>query len=70
MLFTTGENCIIDLVLIVDESGSIWKDTSTNPADRINNWALYMQPFIRNLITGLNVGQDQIRVGLVMFNNV
>ena len=61
--------CAIDLVLCVDESGSIWKDTAINPADRINNWALYIQPFLTDLLVGLDVGLDRVRVGMAMFSN-
>ena len=62
-------DCVIDLVMVVDESGSIYKDTSQIASERIDNWTLYMLPFIRDLLNGLDIAGNRIRVGMVMFNN-
>ena len=56
--------CIIDLVLIVDESGSIAADT--NPF--VDNWERFIKPFIFDLTNALNIGSDRIRIGMIMFN--
>ncbi len=51
-----------DLVFVVDSSGSI---QDKNPPDNsFDNWELTLQ-FIANFINQLNIGIDDVRVGLV-----
>ena len=57
---------VLDIVFVVDSSGSI---RDTNPADgAYDNWTLLLD-FIVNLLSKLNVGQLGTHVGLVLYSN-
>ena len=51
----------MDIALVIDMSGSI-KDTGAG------NWDLQMS-FIKNIISNLNIGRDETRLGAVTFGN-
>jgi len=56
---------IIDLVFVVDSSGSI---RDMNPADgSYDNWNLILD-FIVDVVESLNIGQDAVRVGMVIYS--
>ena len=56
----------VDLVLLVDSSGSIRDD---NPADgSYDNWNLMLM-FLATLVEALEVGPDHARIGLVRFSD-
>ena len=57
--------CKIDLVLLVDRSGSIGKD---RPHGSAANW-LQVKSFLVNLVENLDVGTNATRVALVAFSN-
>ena len=56
--------CLIDLGLVVDESGSI-RDTNLPGQD---NWQDMIR-FLSDIINRLDIGLDATRVGLVTFGN-
>ena len=57
---------ILDVVFVVDSSGSI---RDTNPADgAYDNWTLLLD-FIIDLLRQLNVGPSGTHVGLVAYSN-
>ena len=56
---------IMDLVFVIDSSGSI---RDHKPDDGSDNWNHILQ-FIVDLVDGLSVGEDKTRVGAVKFSN-
>ena len=54
--------CYIDIAIIVDCSGSI---RDTNPPG-VDNWQ-YVIDFMVDLVTSINVGEDETHVGAVSF---
>ena len=54
--------CQIDIAIIVDCSGSI---RDTNPPG-VDNWQ-YVIDFMVDLVTSINVGEDETHVGAVSF---
>ena len=47
-----------DIVFVVDSSGSIQR----------SNWPLVLE-FIKNVVRGFNIGQDNVRIGVSIFGN-
>ena len=61
------ENSLVDLVFVLDSSGSI---RDSNPADgSYDNWSLLLQ-FVVNVINRLSVGPTATQVGVVKFANI
>ena len=59
----------LDLVFVLDSSGSI-SDSDSNPFDQIyENWDL-MLDFVVHVIDALPIGSNQTRVGVVKFGNI
>ena len=59
-------NSVLDLVFVVDSSGSI---EEANPTDgSFDNYEL-LKTFVSNIIGLLDIGEDKVRVGLVRFSN-
>jgi len=54
--------CEIDIAIVVDCSGSIRK---ANPPD-VDNWE-YVIDFMVDLVTNINVGEDETHVAAVSF---
>jgi len=61
-MLTPVAACHIDIALVVDCSGSI---RDTNPPG-VDNWQ-YVIDFMVDLVTSINVGEDQTHVGAVSF---
>ena len=59
----SSATCPFDIVLVVDESGSIWKDVG------FNNWPI-IRDFINDIVVALQIGQQYTRIGMVMFGDV
>ena len=59
----------MDLVFVLDGSGSICdKDSTAEPNNGCNNWKLVIE-FIQTLISNFVIGDDSVRVGFVIFAN-
>ena len=57
----------MDLAIIIDASGSIWKDEEKQ-TNMNTNWALIMD-FVKQIINYFSVGPGQTRIGIVTFSN-
>ena len=55
---------VLDLVFVVDSSGSI-----EEAEGGLNNWEL-VKSFISNVVDFLDVGENNVRIGLVNFSNL
>ena len=64
---TEDEECKIDLIVVVDESGSVAIDSMKIGGP--NYWEEDMRPFLRELYRGLNIGMDRTRVAQIMYSN-
>ena len=59
------EQFIVDLVFVVDSSGSI---RDNNPADgSFDNWALILQ-YVYDVVDFLDIGENANRIGLVAYS--
>ncbi len=77
ILFLVAAECIntlLDLIFVVDDSGSICdndpsrrRDMNGNVFD-CNNWS-FVKSFIRRIVSSLTVGQNDTRVALVRFSD-
>ena len=54
--------CQVDIALVIDCSGSI---RDTNPRG-VDNWQLILN-FVENLVSSINVGEQETHVGAVSF---
>ena len=62
IMITHVADCSADIALVVDCSGSI---RDTNPPG-VDNWQ-YVIDFMVDLVTSINVGEQQTHVGAVTF---
>lgn len=60
------QNNVVDLVFVVDSSGSIRAGNANNP-DGQDNWALLLA-FINNIISRLSISSTLTRVGMVVYS--
>ena len=63
----SDEECRIDLLVIVDESGSVGID-STREGGR-DFWNLDMKPFLENLVDSLDIGEETVHMAMIMYND-
>lgn len=68
LCFAVGE-CKIDLVIVLDDSGSICDNDPVNPSARpCGNWRLTLE-FAKGVVNQFNVDDGRTRVGLIMFSS-
>ena len=58
--------CELDLVFLIDESGSI---TDNQRADEVSNW-ITIKEFIKQVTNSFRIGPSEVRVGAVKFGNM
>lgn len=66
---TACEDNPIDLVFVIDSSGSIQDNAIENGLPALYNYDL-MKTFINSIVDALPISSNQIRVGVVYYSNI